>query len=79
MKFKKHSAKNISDPEYFIEIIKEKIVSIILITLAVTVFISLILLQLNSNSSFKAKTILDGSRNLNLDSVSNLENVLNSF
>ena len=79
MKFKKHLAKNLSDSEYFIEIIKEKIVSIILITLVVTAFISLILLQLNSNSSFKAKTILDGSRNLNLDSVSNLENVLNSF
>ena len=79
MKFKKHLAKNLSDSEYFIEIIKEKIVSIILITLFVTAFISLILLQLNSNSYFKSNTILDGSRNLNLDSVSNLENVLNSF
>ena len=79
MKFTKYKTKYYLDPEFILNFINKKIDSIIIITLTIAVIITLIVFKINSNSSFKSQTILDGSRNLNLDSISNLENVLNSF
>lgn len=79
MQIKKNKAKSYSDFEYIFDTIKKEIISIVIITLTIAVLITLITFKINSNSSFKSETTLDGSRNLNLDSVTSLVNVLNSF
>lgn len=64
---------------YLLNIIKNKIVSIIFITL-ITIFLTTFTVKkLNDNTIFKSITTLDGSRSISFDTITNLENNFNSF
>lgn len=64
---------------YLLHIIKNKIVSIVFITLITIFLTNFIVKKLNDNAVFKSITTLDGSRTVYFDSITNLENNFNSF
>ena len=64
---------------YLLHIIKNKIVSIVFITLITIFLTSFIVKKLNDNAVFKTITTLDGSRTVYFDSITNLENNFNSY
>lgn len=73
------NSENFMGIHYLLNIIKNKIVSIIFITL-ITIFLTTFTVKkLNDNTIFKSITTLDGSRSISFDTITNLENNFNSF
>lgn len=73
------NSENAMGIHYLLNIIKNKIVSIIFITL-ITIFLTTFTVKkLNDNTIFKSITTLDGSRSISFDTITNLENNFNSF
>lgn len=71
---------NLGDFKNILNTLKQKILIISIFTLTVFVLVFFVGLQVNKNASFKAKTLIDGSKiNINLNTINNFENIFNSF
>ena len=74
------SDKGLDDLKNILITIKKKIIIILISTLVIFSLVLFVGMRMNKNASFKAKTLIDGSKiNVNLNTIGSFENILNSF